>query len=511
MYTAMVVDDEPLILKGFEKVIPWEEFGIEITDKAESGEQALELLRKKETDILITDIRMQGMSGLELLRNLRELGMHIKTIILSGYDDFQYVKEASQYGIENYLLKPIEESELEETLRHLTQKLDNERRQQASVQESYQLLRNNILSRWVSGTISEEELAARAEFLGFPIDMEWYQAAILQPAPSKHRGDSAGIYSVLQEAGMENLIAFVNWQGQGVLLFCWDGEAGNMAQLDRQVKRCQEALSRALRLKVFVAVAAPRRGWEGAAEGFREAEKLLEYRLVLPPDSVVFEEHIRHEMDGSAVETDFKQLDNFIQAGDVSGAKAFLRDTFGGISLSAAPETIHILAGEILLRMSKDFEGGRKQLFAGYLKEIFSLVDMEQLLARLEECVEMVAGWRQSFYRDKNPVVAAVVSYIRTHYSEEISLKTLAQKYRMNAAYLGQLFKSEVGEMFSEYLCRVRIEGAQELLRTTSLRSHEIAKKVGFGSANYFSNTFKKITGQYPSEYRMMFHVSDEA
>ena len=232
---------------------------------------------------------------------------------------------------------------------------------------------------------------------------------------------------------------------------------------------------------------------------------------MLPPDSVVFEERIRRGMDGSAVETDFKQLDNLIQAGDVSGAKAFLRDTFDGISLSAAPETIHILAGEILLRMSKDFEGGRKQLFAGYLKEIFSLVDMEQLLARLEECVEMVAGWRQSFYRDKNPVVAAVVSYIRTHYSEEISLKTLAQKYRMNAAYLGQLFKSEVGEMFSEYLCRVRIEGAQELLRTTSLRSHEIAKKVGFGSANYFSNTFKKITGQYPSEYRMMFHVSDEA
>ena len=148
MYTAMVVDDEPLILKGFEKVIPWEEFGIEITDKAESGEQALELLRKKENDILITDIRMQGMSGLELLRTLRELGMHIKTIILSGYDDFQYVKEASQYGIENYLLKPIEESELEKTLRHLTQKLDNERRQQASVQESYQLLRNNILSRY---------------------------------------------------------------------------------------------------------------------------------------------------------------------------------------------------------------------------------------------------------------------------------------------------------------------------------------------------------------------------
>ena len=224
MYTAMVVDDEPLILKGFEKVIPWEEFGIEITDKAESGEQALELLRKKENDILITDIRMQGMSGLELLRTLRELGMHIKTIILSGYDDFQYVKEASQYGIENYLLKPIEESELEKTLRHLTQKLDNERRQQASIQESYQLLRNNILSRWVSGTISEEELAARAEFLGFPVDREWYQAAILQPAPSKRRGDSDGVYSVLQEVGTEDLIAFVNWQGQGVLLFCWDGE-----------------------------------------------------------------------------------------------------------------------------------------------------------------------------------------------------------------------------------------------------------------------------------------------
>ena len=510
MYTAMIVDDEPLILKGFEKIIPWEEFGIEITDKAESGEQALNLLLKRETGILISDIRMQGMSGLDLLRTIRERGMHIKTIILSGYDDFQYVKEASQYGIENYLLKPIEESELEETLLHLTEKLDTERKQQASVHESYQLLRNNILSRWINGTISEEELAARADFLSFSIDMAWYQVVIMQPIFRECVGNVSALYQAVPELESEGLIAFVTWQSQGVLLFCWNGEESGGAPPEARVRQCQQRLSRALRQKVFAAAAAPRRGWAGVAEGFHEAEKLLEYRLVLPSDSLVSEQQMRREVADSAVQMDFKKLEALIQAGDPEQAKAFLRSTFSSLSTAAAPESIRILASETLLQMSKDFEGGRKQLFSAYLKEIFCSVDMDRLVSQLEDCVEMVIGWRRNFYRDKNPVVVTVVNYIQAHYSEEISLKTLALKFKMNAAYLGQLFKSEVGEMFSKYLCRVRIQRDKELLRTTDMKSHEIARNVGFGSANYFSNSFKKMTGQYPSEYRTMFYVTGE-
>ena len=175
MYKALVVDDEPIILKGFDNLISWEEFGIEIAAKAENGKAALQIARKEKIDLLITDIRMPEMSGLELLKTIRREGKNIKVIILSGYDDFQYVKEASKYGIENYLLKPIEENELEETLLHLTEKLENEQKQQNRLQESYQLLRSNILYRWITGTIGEEELTIRAEFLDVSLEKQWYQ------------------------------------------------------------------------------------------------------------------------------------------------------------------------------------------------------------------------------------------------------------------------------------------------------------------------------------------------
>jgi len=511
MYTAMIVDDEPLILKGLEKVISWEEFGIEITDKAESGEQALDILQKKEIDILITDIRMHGMSGLELLRAIREMGKHTKVIILSGYDDFQYVKKASQYGIENYLLKPIEESELIETLLHLIKKLDNEREQQVSVNESYQILRNNILSRWINGDISEEELTARSEFLNFPVDREWYQIAILQPRYMEQSAELDTIYHMISTFESEGLIAFMNWQNQGILLLFWDGKEDDSGQRVSRIRDFQKALSSVLHQAVFVAVAAARKGWESVTEGFQAAEKLLEYRLVLPQNSLISEEQINQKIISSAIgKMDFHSLEILIHAGDLDGAKRFLEKAFTNLSATETPKTIRILASEILLEMSKDFEGGRKQLFAGYLKEIFYSVDMNQLISQLEKCVEMVIGWRQNFYQDKNPVVVATLNYIHAHYDEEMSLKGFALKYKINAAYLGQLFKNEVGEMFSEYLCRVRIEKAEELLRTTAMKSNEISKCVGFGNPNYFSNSFKKITGQYPSEYRTMFHVSEK-
>ena len=175
MYKALVVDDEPIILEGFDNLISWEEFGIEISAKAENGKAALQIVREEEIDLLITDIRMPEMSGLELLKTIRQEGKSIKVIILSGYDDFQYVKEASKYGIENYLLKPIEENELEETLLHLTEKLENEQKQQNRLQESYQLLRSNILYRWITGAIGEEELTMRAEFLDISLEKQWYQ------------------------------------------------------------------------------------------------------------------------------------------------------------------------------------------------------------------------------------------------------------------------------------------------------------------------------------------------
>ncbi len=156
MYKVMIVDDEPLILKGLRAIIDWQQLGLQITSQAASGEQAMEAFLEEETDIIITDIRMPGMSGLELIETVRSIDPGVKFIVLSGYDDFQYVKEGMKYGIENYLLKPIDVEELEATLRAVIVKLANVLQQQLAARKEQQILRDNILIRWVTQTISPE-------------------------------------------------------------------------------------------------------------------------------------------------------------------------------------------------------------------------------------------------------------------------------------------------------------------------------------------------------------------
>ena len=146
--------------------------------------------------------------------------------------------------------------------------------------------------------------------------------------------------------------------------------------------------------------------------------------------------------------------------------------------------------------------------------------DGAELRCRFSRCPAGLSGrwkryavpgalYRSSLHAEENPVVAAVVEYVQKHYDEELSLKILAQKYKVNAAYLGQLFKHETGELFSAYLCRIRIENAKVLLRETSMKANEISERTGFTNTNYFSNTFKKMTGIYPSEYRTMSQISE--
>lgn len=509
MYKALVVDDEPMILNGFDALIPWEEFGIEITDKAESGEEALRILSKKQIDLLITDIRMPGLSGLDLLRTLRQNGKDIKTIILSGYDDFQYVKEASQYGIENYLLKPIEEKELEETLNHLVEKLENEQKQQDRLLESYHLLKSNILYRWVTGSIGEEELSTRADFLRVSITKKWYQTCILY---SETRS-AANHLEYLEKLSADFWpdappLIFVTLHGEIILLFSWDGAQDAAPHLQEWLLKVNAKISAKLQTEVFIAIGSMEAGWQGAEKSYRKALELLEYRLILPANSVISISDLKGDFQRTGRHISWNKLDEFICAGDQHGACRFLESLFTELCAYETPEKIRTLTCEILFYLSKDFAGSTETFSGESLREILYTVDMQAILMRLQQCVEKVICRRQSLQQEKNPVVAAVLDYIQKHYSEELSLKTLALKYKVNAAYLGQLFKHETGEMFSVYLTGIRIENAKLLLRNTSLKANEISERSGFTNTNYFSNTFKKMTGVYPSEYRTMSQLS---
>lgn len=376
MYNLLIVDDEPLILSRFDALMPWEDYGIEAIYKAAGGVQALEILQSTQIDILITDIKMPGMDGLELIERIRKSNNPVSIIVLSGYNDFSLAKRALTWGIENYLLKPVEERELDGTLLSIVDKLDRKRAEDTRIREGTDLLRENIIFRLVSGSIEDTELIDRIAFLGMNFHGEYILAASVRFPNGP--GDYAEMSRLASEVSDDvNLWCAPDPDGGLISLFCWSGD---------ELDPCK-------------------------------CEQRLEERLALLTEGYVIR--------------------------------------FGSI------------------------QRGWTQAHASWMDAAEPAVNKEVY-----------------------PIVETVKDYVRSHIEDEMSLKTLAQKYHVNAAYLGQVFKKATGGIFSAYLARVRIERAKELLTETDCRISEIARMVGYTNNSYFSNQFKSLTGCYPMEYR---------
>ena len=303
MYKVMIVDDEPLILKGLRAIIDWQQLGLQITSQAASGEQAMEAFLEEETDIIITDIRMPGMSGLELIETVRSIDPGVKFIVLSGYDDFQYVKEGMKYGIENYLLKPIDVEELEATLRAVIVKLANVLQQQLAARKEQQILRDNILIRWVTQTISPLELKQRSELIGVPLGGGSFAVAVCGVMQPERQGDGVSdevrmeyvseahgtLQSILGSLSPSVLttLCFVDLDGD-IGLVC----QGKGAELDRSVLQAElgevmSQLRESLGVDVFLSIGITVQSFTKVHESYEHAKNLQTRRLINSRQSIL--------------------------------------------------------------------------------------------------------------------------------------------------------------------------------------------------------------------------------
>lgn len=425
MYKVLIVDDEPFILDGLRHVIRWEEHGLEIAGVAQNGFQALDILDHTPIHMMITDIYMSRMDGLELIREAKKRRPSVKIVILSGYEKFALVKEAAKLGIENYLLKPVEEEELSQTLLNCVEKIESEIDADIQRRELYHNIRDNILNRWVTDSIGPEELKNRAEFLSLDLSFRYYQVCIAQ---SLHRSGSQrdrallsyAVMNVCQETiagrGSCNGLAFLAINGDTIILLAWNEEAWERESAGL-LRECIGNVNRHLKIDLFLSAGSVEQGFLSVPASYRNADKLRNGHLDMPVNTVIEYAGIHRISDKSA------------------------------------------LAVEIMDRV----HGSPRPL---------------------------------------HPTLSAVLDYVNCRYAEEMSLKTLAVKFDINAAYLGQLFRQATGQIFSVYLNRKRIEAAKRLLTDTPLKTSEVAAKTGFSSVHYFTNVFKKVTGSYPAEYK---------
>ena len=238
MYRVIIVDDEPVIRRGLRETIEWDALGLEVAGEAADGIEALKLIRETRPEILITDIRMPEMDGIELIREVKKLDLNIKITILSGYSDYDYLKAAIRLGVDNYLLKPIDNDELISNLRNAVDEIEKEAAVSLQIRQGTVLLRSNTLRRLVTGNINDEELREKAEFLRIPLEEDRYVCAVCTVSRQVPENIRESFFREAVAEKKDGRLAFMDGDGNLALLLM--PKSADRADIRREPDRLAE-------------------------------------------------------------------------------------------------------------------------------------------------------------------------------------------------------------------------------------------------------------------------------
>ncbi|MEH7545203.1 response regulator transcription factor [Neobacillus vireti] len=498
MFRVLLVDDEPIITKGLSVILDWEDYGFEIVHTAESGEEALSYIKQYPIDILITDILMGEMSGLDLIQEVKCIRPEIKSIVLTGYQEFDFIKRGLLLGIENYIVKPVDEEELLKTLQAVGRKL----RAEASgtrTQESTTLLDNTLWS-FLTGEIDRRDCLERLALYNIEFNQPFYNVSILN---IEH----------YQSEVVKNVRHFIEEQYQAICLFSPNQEiviifgGASEEELLKQNQRLVDDLMTEQKGTglFYLAMGKPVRVMDELEDSFSMAREHSSLQLYSEPNVLISDKQAidRHEelkRQQEFKETVVKRLMN-AEEESLELIDLFFKELTEKSNV-ISPQVAKKYTFDLISYIHYSLQPDDLSLYTAVVERIVYSSDIAQMRAILNEyCYELILTIHNHVHL-RSPIVQNVLQYIHAHYDQGLSLKTLGQQFHVNAIYLGQLFQKEVGVVFSEYLNRYRLEKAKELLKTTHYRAGDIGKKVGYSDTTYFYKQFKKIVGTTPSEWR---------
>lgn len=502
MYTVLLVDDETTVLNTLQSSINWQQFGVSTLLVASDGLQAMEILSEHSVDLLITDIKMPHMDGINLLKSVRTLYPETHCILLSAYTEFEYARQAIQLGAENYLLKPLQKAEMEESIDRALDNIYTNRK------NSQQLFRNNVFTRWVKGTIAGSELADRANLLNINLFFPEYRALILykkQPSLSLSSYCQAcvrqleDIYDVHHFKDDDSNHVFIIGGKQVLtdpIVACFADEASRMG------------LSHLLALSIGSVVS----NAESLPQSYQLAHTLLDgASLTIWQDNpatgiTVLAENPNAEQDESRLT---QQLNILFQSQDNdTSLDAFqaLADDLVAKTHKQPLSSIKTLLSHSLFRLfAQEFPNQPKaqEQLNNRIRMFRVLSDSDTFRGAIVELLESGCLLYRYYINMLHPIVQSATQYIHSHYSESISIQEFCNLNKISAPYLGYLFKKETGFFFNTYLTQYRICRSIPLLLDSDLKISDIALKVGFTSANYYITCFKQQTGLSPTKYRV--------
>ena len=536
MYKVLLVDDEALIREAISENIQWEEMGFAFMGACENGKQAIEMIEKEQPDLLLTDINMPFVDGMDLTKYVYENYPDTKVIIISGFDEFEYAKNAVKYQVLEYILKPITPMVFSETLLRVKKMFDERRESQRDMKKirsayvsNLPTLQGRYLHHLLNGTVDYSKLSEKQEDLRLNLDAHCYNTALVegdslepftkQYANVKDELALFAIYNITAEiVSEENCgIVFQSMDEKTVILFMGDKKEHLKQQVKEVLPKIRQAIEEFLQIQVTIAVGKNVSCLEELPDSFAKTKSALEYKFMLGGNQTIEAEEYE-EIRNSAKYVDIfewaSRIATAIRTNKKEDVLARTEEFMAQIKMSYVNKNRSIVYAQNLLlsvlnllEMPEELEEEVYAKERAFVNEIYEFENLDALTKELTEIFDVILN-RMSNQRDSYGKRQALLAleYIDEHYADSsITLNSVCNALAMSTSYFSSIFKNYTGETFIEALTKKRIEKAKILLEQTNKKTYEIAEQVGYSDAHYFSVTFKKVTGKTPTEYAKGF------
>ncbi|MCX7709867.1 MAG: response regulator [Clostridia bacterium] len=530
MYKLLVVDDESMIRDGIVKGIPWQSLGYEICGEAENGLAAIGKLNECSPDVIISDIRMPQMDGIELMEYLSQKHPSIKMIILSGYSDFDYLKKSIKNNVYDYLLKPTRINTFVELFTKLKVEMDEE----ALKKQEYDTLKKRLvenlpyleqifLNQLVTGFYHDEkEINEKKNFYNIPmlegklavvvVEIDNPQS-ILEVSEEKKQLLNLYIIQVATRIVEETIQGkfFISNDGSIIGICCLNASMNNLINV---IKEIQKNVFEHRKLSISFGVSNAFDNILEISGYYLQAKQAIKQKICLDNQSIILFSDLE-----SIIENDLPA---------VSFDTEKITDLVFGNKNDELSEYIHLVLNRLKNKMFKSFE----PMDVSILKMIFEVdnyfyqygVSIKRILEEMDSgyldiyqknSLDLKKDWlisilvqvSQEVNRKRTEKISGIICEVKRYIeksfcSNSLCLESVAELFKKSPPYLSKLFKEETGENFSDYITRLRMEKAKELLKDITVKAYEVGEKVGYADISHFSRKFKSYTGMSPSQFR---------
>lgn len=530
LYKVLIVDDEEEIRQGIIKKIDWEKYGFIVVGDAENGKDALEKAEKLQPDIIMTDIKMPFMNGLELGEKLKDIMPSTKVIIFSGSDDFEYAQKAIKINALGYVLKPINSIELIEVLKKLKSKMDEEYDEKKNIEKLYKyyeeslpILKEKFLVGTIEGRVRVSSWKEEAERIGINFKGDLSSVAVIHSDKFiENAGENIFEEEELINISLKNIaddiisdyIEYESFIYSGSLIII--GKFNTEDDVFKFIKGIDEVCKRGERIierKVSAGIGQIAYNCNQIRFSYKGARNALHYRMILGTGKSIYIEDV--EPDTSIQiqfdENDERLLLNAIKIKKSDDIKKVIDKLFNDIEKFLLPFNqykiylIEVTTG--LLKLVKAYNLSIEEIFGqnfncyNHLDKFESIDTVKEWF--IEKSIKINLLIKRERLDSSKLLIEKAKQYIHDNYSDsEISVEKLCKHLHVSSTYFSTIFKKETKTSFINYLTTVRLEEAVNLLNKTDYKSYVIAEKVGYPEANYFSYVFKRKYGVSPSKYR---------